>query len=292
MRAKPGATVKHTSADSGHSLEVYSKARYFTFTGVPLGETCGNIRAAAADVDALIAEVRAEANTKASPAANAPASHADIFVDPAMAGQGPSPTFKGIVTESLGEGIKDYWFDKLTSEQKDAAVHYMLSVIAANTKLLELSESGGNNDDYYKLITALAVSGAPHAGDYFVAFASKVPNADPEEVLQQKFRICAKNADGRITVGTLLKYAYDAGADLSPWRSWSPPIAPTGSETLVWRAADLNVSFTNIPHRRWLYGTYLIRGEITVLAAPGGAGKTALATGIAVEICSGYHEVG
>ena len=30
------------------------------------------------------------------------------------------------------------------------------------------------------------------------------------------------------------------------------------------RAAELQVSFSNIPHRRWLYGTYLIRGEITV----------------------------
>src|SRR6185436_4170469 len=52
------------------------------------------------------------------------------------------------------------------------------------------------------------------------------------------------------------------------------------------------VSFDNIPHRRWLYGTYLIRGEITVLAAPGGAGKTALATGIAVEIAAGITMLG
>ena len=56
--------------------------------------------------------------------------------------------------------------------------------------------------------------------------------------------------------------------------------------------ADLQVSFANIPHRRWLYGTYLIRGEITVLAAPGGAGKTALATGIAVEIAAGISKLG
>ena len=58
------------------------------------------------------------------------------------------------------------------------------------------------------------------------------------------------------------------------------------SETAAWNASDLRVSISNIPHRHWLYGTYLIRGEITVLAAPGGAGKTALATGIAVEIAT------
>jgi hypothetical protein len=72
----------------------------------------------------------------------------------------------------------------------------MLSVIAANTKLLELGENGGNNDDYFNLTTALGVSGAPHAEDYFVEFASKVVDADSEEALREKFEVCAKNADG------------------------------------------------------------------------------------------------
>ena len=57
----------------------------------------------------------------------------------------------------------------------------------------------------------------------------------------------------------------------------------------IWSPAQLRVSFSNIPHRKWLYGTYLIRGEITVVAAPGGAGKTALATGMAVEIATGIE---
>lgn len=244
-------------------------------------------------MDALVKGARAQSDAKV-PAAGSQrdAKLAELFVDPAMANQGPAAFFRGMDIESLGEGIKDHWFDKLTPEQKDAAVRHMLSVIAAKTKLLELSDNGGNNDDHFKLITALAVSDAPHAEDYFVEFASKVENADSEKTLRAEFRRCQKAADGRITVGTLLKYAYDAGADLSQLRSWSPPIAPTGSETLVWRAADLNVSFANIPHRRWLYGTYLIRGEITVLAAPGGAGKTALATGIAIEIAAGIAKLG
>ena len=40
-----------------------------------------------------------------------------------------------------------------------------------------------------------------------------------EETLRTEFRRCQKAADGRITVGTLLKYAHDAGADLSRWRN-------------------------------------------------------------------------
>ena len=61
---------------------------------------------------------------------------------------------------------------------------------------------------------------------------------------------------------------------------------------IVWSAEELQVSFSNIPHRHWLYGTHLIRGEITVLAAPGGAGKTALAMGMAVEIAAGISKLG
>jgi AAA domain len=83
------------------------------------------------------------------------------------------------------------------------------------------------------------------------------------------------------------------------------PVAPSATEDrnstqsvtidtkpAAWNAGDLKVSFSNIPHRRWLYATYLIRGEITVLAAPGGAGKTALAIGIAVEIATGKENLG
>jgi hypothetical protein len=58
---------------------------------------------------------------------------------------------------------------------------------------------------------------------------------------------------------------------------------------IVWSPAELHVSLSKLPHRRWLYGTYLIRGEITVVAAPGGVGKTALATGMAVEIATGVE---
>ena len=68
-------------------------------------------------------------------------------------------------------------------------------------------------------------------------------------------------------------------------RGGLPSVVPTVPP--IWSSADMNVSFANVPHRRWLYGTYLIRGEITVVAAPGGLGKTALATGMAVEIATG-----
>ena len=57
------------------------------------------------------------------------------------------------------------------------------------------------------------------------------------------------------------------------------PVAPSASngadsaqpivqKPAAWNAADLQVSFSNIPHRHWLYGTYLIRGEITYRRRP------------------------
>ena len=85
-----------------------------------------------------------------------------------------------------------------------------------------------------------------------------------------------------LTIRSVFKMALDHG-----WQGWSPSMTPAALPAVTWSAAELKVSFSNIPHRRWLYGTYLIRGEITVLAAPGGAGKTALATGMAVEIAAG-----
>ena len=196
-RARPGATITDIRDESGRSAEIYSKGRYFTFTGAPVGEGCGAIRAAGSEVDALVAEVRAEASAKTSPArSQRDGKLAELFVDPAMATQGPSAFFREMEIENLGEGIKDQWFDKLTPEQKGAAVHHMLSVIAANSKLLELSDNGGSNDDYFKLITALALSGATHAEDYFVEFASKVENADSEETLQTDFAAVRKPQTG------------------------------------------------------------------------------------------------
>jgi AAA domain len=52
-------------------------------------------------------------------------------------------------------------------------------------------------------------------------------------------------------------------------------------------ASIAKVSFSNIPHRQWLYGIDLVRGEIALLAAPGGMGKSSLAIGIAVSVATG-----
>jgi hypothetical protein len=193
VRAKPDTTIKDTHAETGRSVEIYSGRRFFTFTG----KACSAIRAAVDEVDALIEEVRA-----------AKAHH-----DQTKTTSQPTPT------------AKDDWFIKLTPEQKDAAVHLMLSAISTNpvrtdtnpagVMVLEHGANGGDNDMWFKLITSIAVSGAPHVEDYFVEFASKAKDADSEEALRAKFRDCARLANGQITLGTLIHYARQAGVDLS-----------------------------------------------------------------------------
>ena len=78
----------------------------------------------------------------------------------------------------------------------------------------------------------------------------------------------AFRSDKPITIATVFHLAREHG-----WQGWSPPLAVTAVPSgpaptplqVVWSEKDLRLLFTNVPHRRWLYGTYLIRGEVTVL---------------------------
>lgn len=49
---------------------------------------------------------------------------------------------------------------------------------------------------------------------------------------------------------------------------------------------------TSIPPRRWLYGTYLVRGYVSVLVAPGGTGKSAFAMGVGLALVTGRPLLG
>jgi AAA domain len=116
--------------------------------------------------------------------------------------------------------------------------------------------------------------------------SAAAPGYDQEDNRRRFRRYMAEAFDQEnpITILTIFHMALEQG-----WQGRSPPTLLGASQPIVWSASELKVTFGNIPHRRWLYDTYLIRGEITVLAAPGGAGKTALATGIAIEVATGIE---
>jgi hypothetical protein len=89
-----------------------------------------------------------------------------------------------------------------------------------------------------------------------------------------------------ITIATVFDLARKHG-----WRGWSPSgttentsdasEAKTGSTASP--PPELKFSLSDVPpHRQWLYGVHLLRGDLTLLVSPGGAGKTSLALGMAV----------
>lgn len=47
-----------------------------------------------------------------------------------------------------------------------------------------------------------------------------------------------------------------------------------------------------LPRRPWLYGRHLLRGSVFLLVAPGGTGKSALTTGMAMALCTGRPLLG
>ena len=103
------------------------------------------------------------------------------------------------------------------------------------------------------------------------------------------------------TVASLLAMAAQAGLDLSPWRDCQAQL-PGGSgtaaaPTVVQPAPQhtpidpynfLTVDLNKMPpHRQWSVGTKLINGEVAILAAKGGWGKSAYATTLICSAASG-----
>lgn len=67
---------------------------------------------------------------------------------------------------------------------------------------------------------------------------------------------------------------------------------PPSSGQANWRTGRSGLSFSNIPHRKWLYGFDLVRGELTVIGSPGGAGKSSLAVGMAICVATNRELLG
>jgi hypothetical protein len=105
---------------------------------------------------------------------------------------------------------------------------------------------------------------------------------------------------GGISVGSLLASARDAGMDLSRWRD--QVLQPTLPPQLAAQAAGAIPSTATIsprrraisttalppvpPKRRWLHGTDLVRGAVSLLVAPGARGKSSWLVTLALACAS------
>src|SRR5262249_14453440 len=72
-------------------------------------------------------------------------------------------------------------FARLSLEERDELLDYALSVIAEKTPYLKQTKDGGSYDIWFRLGLSCARSGAPNAENIWVKYASRVPDAAPED---------------------------------------------------------------------------------------------------------------
>ena len=201
----------------------------------------------------------------------------------------PSLTRPYLQTPSANasRSFSDTYLSKSLSDGLETNIEEIRSAVSAIPPSAIASEQ-----EWMRLARALAYEAAIFKRDEqlweILDVASRgAPNYDEEDNRRrfERYKSEALEHENPITITTIFHMALDHG-----WTGRSPSVVPRLPP--IWSSTDMNVSFANVPHRRWLYGTYLIRGEITVVAAPGGLGKTALATGMAVEIATGTGLLG
>ena len=113
------------------------------------------------------------------------------------------------------------------------------------------------------------------------------PGYDREDNRRRWERYIAESfdRDNPVTIASIFDMARQHG-----WAGWVPQAFTLqgnhSGTALPSLTAGIEVTFASIPHRQMLYGIDLYAGEVTVLAAPGGHGKTSLAIGIAVSLAA------
>jgi AAA domain/Primase C terminal 2 (PriCT-2) len=151
--------------------------------------------------------------------------------------------------------------------------------------------------EWVKLARGLAHEARRHNGQaeelwqVLDSASAQAPGYDAVDNRQRWLRYIEESLDraNPITIATVFDVARKHG-----WKGWCPTVAPTsvanptsGLGPAVQISSGLKVSFSEIRHRRWLYGVDLVNGEITVLAAPGGVGKSSVAIGMSVAVATG-----
>jgi len=292
-------------------VEVYTRARYFTFTGAAFGITGGavdKIKAAPTKICALVNELRAnEAAAKQQQQSGRSGSDgqisrpklstSDVCDITKFAGSADNPEgFEGDLGLYSDAPLGSSWFATLSPELKDEVVDCALDAIATNTPLLELEADGGDNAEYYKLTMSVARSDAPNAEDIFVKHASRAKNADTEEALRQHFSRCRASqptTHREITVGTLLHLAQQVGTNFDQWKCQAAAdrknLVGQVKTALLLSSAEFVAEFMppdylidGLMQRRYVYS----------LTAPTGAGKTCIALHIAMCVALGMKLAG
>jgi RecA/RadA recombinase len=264
-------------------VEMYTTGRYFTMTG--RAPEKARIVTAPDAFAALANELQSQGAHRALRGADAPTSNITTLLKLPewVINSRPLAVFGHLPVEGFSGGL-----EANIEEIRSAVLAIPSSAISTEPEWMRVARALAHEATVYK-------RQAEQLWEVLDTASRSAPGYNESDNRSRWLRYIDEALDraNPITIATIFDLARKHG-----WSGWSPPVATSprvGLSTaaipgqIVWSPASLNVSLSMLPHRRWLYGTYLIRGEITVVAAPGGVGKTALATGIAVEIATGVE---
>src|SRR5258705_2733755 len=167
-----------------------------------------------------------------------------------------------------------------------------------------LANGGADLDNPLWNLSVLATTFMEHGNDYAHQISKGHSTYSPDDTQALYDRKIAERADRGIGYPSCAAIAGN-GCKLcatcphfargkSPLNLAAPVVAATGTGTsspsgssgqASWTGRS-GISFSNIPHRKWLYGVDLVRGELTVIGSPGGAGKSSLAIGMAICVAT------
>ncbi|MCB4821170.1 AAA family ATPase [Roseicella aerolata] len=270
--------------------ELYTAGRYLTVTGHGVGE----VKEAADAFDALAAALKPQikaphgASGGITPGVIQGALPRFPVAVAQIAGQ-MAAVFKGMTPspDEFGGGIKD----RPDLEKIRSAAEAVNQPVNGVRPLADEKRWC----DVAMTLAAAAAEYPEHEEDLYTILddVSKQPGTDKYEATENRKRFdrfkqdtLTRRAKGQTvqTIATLFHMAQQVG--------WQPPQLLQQPALPALAALDVATMPAVLPKRQWLYGSDLVRGYVTVLAAPGGAGKTALTISTGLALATGQALLG
>ncbi|MBR1275620.1 AAA family ATPase [Bradyrhizobium sp. AUGA SZCCT0283] len=263
-------------------VEMYTSGRYFTMTG--RAPKTARIVDAAEPFAALANELQGLAGSGAQDGAGT--TSANYQQKDEFAAYRERPRNFGDADDSLSDGI-------------ETNIEKIRSAVSAIPSSAISSEA-----DWMRLARALAHEAAIYKKQSeelwkVLDSASRLAPGYNESENRSRWLRYINEAFARekpITIATVFDLAKKHGWQAGPSPGATENAADEG-EAAGGQAAsappDLKFSLSDVPpHRPWLYSVDLVRGDLSVLASPGGAGKTSLALGMAICVALGKPLLG
>jgi hypothetical protein len=250
-------------------IEMYTSGRFFAMTGCTEVDP-RPIIAAPTEFAALAEELQKQAGNRAHQA-NLPTQKHNLGELTAADRERIKKYFGHLRPRSLAEGLETN-----IEEIRSAVSAIPPAAISTEPEWMRFGRGLAHEAAVYE-------NQAEQLWEILDAASRHAPGYNEEDNRSRWIRYISEafNRENPITIATVFELAKKHG-----WQGWSPPVVATASVPMAWSATELKVSLSNIPHRQWLYGFDLIRGELTVIGSPGGVGKSSLAIGMAISIAT------